>query len=315
MCIIAICEKRKLTDSEFSECWESNRHGFGYAYWTGDHVVMAKGFMDKHEAHAAYDKIPLPHVAHFRIASAGEVCPELTHPFICSPKSGLLLENEGVTPVLFHNGTVTDWRSLLLNTIFQTKAIPKGPMSDSRAMAMAISVVGPEILTMYATHKWVMVAKDGFVKVGDWIEAEGGVLFSNGGFRRYVPAAYTSPKDNGFGMEDLFEETGTEVEEEEWKERPRAAQIRGAAECPTCQFFRPSNKCTKRGELRDLYPCKEYRPGGSLNKNKDKDRDVCGARAVIKNGKLEAVEENYLDRLARKYSGSQGKASHVRTYR
>lgn len=279
MCIIAICEKRKLTEQEFMSCWKSNSHGFGYAYWTGEEVIMKKGIMDMKEAWAAYQPVPVPHIAHFRIASAGEVCPELTHPFLCTPKSGLVLEHHGTAPVLFHNGTVSEWRSLLLNAIFQTKVIPTGAMSDSRAMAVAVSVLGGGILTMYASHKWVLVVKDGFIKVGDWIEAEGGVLFSNGGFRSYTETAVTQSWAYGQGVRsywpgarptaEMFREDdsqateGYEEENKAWRESARSIKIakRGGVTvraCTTCAHYDGDVSCEIKGLLKDDVACSQY---------------------------------------------------------
>jgi hypothetical protein len=191
MCIIAICETRALNKNEFNNCWDSNSHGMGYAHWNGKQIVSTKGHMKKKEAWDIYQTVALPHVVHFRIRSAGEVVEELTHPFLIEHASREFGEYSGVTPVLFHNGTVSDWRELVIMAAMQTKVFPEGAMSDSRAMAIAMSVAGERILEFFSGMKWVVVEKDSFRKYGQWVEGEDGLLFSNGGFRAAERITYT----------------------------------------------------------------------------------------------------------------------------
>lgn len=257
MCIIGICENRKLTIEEFTACWNSNQHGFGYAHWTGNEVIMKKGIMEKERAWNEYKTVPLPHIVHFRIASAGGVCPELTHPFLCTADSELVLEHRGTGKYLFHNGTVSDWKNLLVNSIFQTKIIPHGSMSDSRAMAIAVSIVGEEFLDMYATHKWVCVNPQGITVIGDWIEAEGGVKFSNGGFRT---STFTAPA----GYRSYWNDSGIDEEEDgDFHESFRSIMVanRGKKTCRLCVHYEGDMTCAVKGALRDDIPCvSDYTP-------------------------------------------------------
>lgn len=192
MCIIAICERRALTKKEFDACWENNSHGMGYAHWTGNRIESAKGFMKKDEAWKVYRYVRLPHVVHFRIRSAGEVTKALTHPFLITPDSEEFTGNcpDNATPLLFHNGTVSDWKSLLSSAMMHTKQFPGGEMSDSRAMAIAVSVAGEQLLNLFTYMKWVVVDKGGYRKYGDWAEGEDGLLFSNGSFKKHERVAY-----------------------------------------------------------------------------------------------------------------------------
>lgn len=321
MCIIGICEKRALTEKEFNSCWNSNRHGMGFAYWNGEEVYMKKGFMDKAQAWKVYQTVPVPHIVHFRIASAGEVCKELTHPFICSPKSGLVLEHQGKSPVLFHNGTVCEWRNLLMNAVFATKVVPKGVMSDSRAMAIAVSVLGADILTMYATHKWVVVHREGFIKVGEWLEAEGGVLFSNSGFRSYTPTCSTEDYSTwGWGWRKSSEEEKI-PQQKEFIESFNAVAIRNnGRSCVKCKHY----DCTVDGEhefcerlnkrLDDYKPCKHY--DETIRRTCSNccyfvGEKICGIRGDLKDNvacnqweKLEEQVEEMIDPCA---SGLRGK--------
>ena len=195
MCIIGICEKRALTKKEFDACWDNNSHGMGYAHWDGEKIISTKGHMKQKEAWDIYQTVALPHVVHFRIRSAGEVIPELTHPFLIEHASRLFGEYSGQTPVLFHNGTVSDWRELVIMAAMQTKVFPDGEMSDSRAMAIAMSIAGERILEFFQGMKWVVVEKNGFRKYGHWTEGEDGLLFSNGGFEKHKAITYSSIGD------------------------------------------------------------------------------------------------------------------------
>jgi len=195
MCIIAICEKRSLKKKEFDACWDNNSHGMGYAHWDGSKIVSTKGHMKHKEAWEIYQTVPVPHVVHFRIRSAGEVVPELTHPFLIEHASREFGEYSGQTPVLFHNGTVSDWRELVIMAAMQTKVFPEGVMSDSRAMAIAMSVAGERILDFFSGMKWVVVEKNAFRKYGQWVDGEDGLLFSNGGFRKHEIVACSSIGD------------------------------------------------------------------------------------------------------------------------
>lgn len=241
MCVIAICEKRPLKKKEFDACWDGNGHGMGYAFWNGKTVTMRKGFMGKGKAWDEYKTVPVPHVVHFRIASAGEIVPELTHPFIVDEASPLFLEYTGTNAVLFHNGTVGNWNSILYSTIIKTGRCPEGVMSDSRAMAMAVSQIGKEFLDLFSSMKWVYVAKHGFHKVGAFVE-EDGVFFSNSSFRP-TQWAQGNHKTVAWGEPGSLWTT---------PHRPRL--------CTTCVYYSEEDKleCEMKGKITNRIACKDY---------------------------------------------------------
>jgi len=301
MCIIAICEERSLTHAEWKRCWESNGHGMGYAFWDGRKVYAAKGFMKKGEAWEVYKEVPVPHVVHFRIASAGGIIPELTHPFICSKESEPFEEYTGKQSLLFHNGMVGDWKSLLMSAIMQTKTVPVGEMSDSRTMAIAVSVAGNDILDYFDSMKWVVVSKDGYHKVGSWTEGEDGLLFSNGGFKKFEPVAYDSnwPSDGMAGQlpfnrpvwqsshwnklcpDCLYYEEPENGESAECGLRGRLANNKACKEftdkdaeppkvilrksCKSCAHYDGELLCTEKGRLKDNVACYEYKRSLTMN--------------------------------------------------
>lgn len=93
MCIIAVCKTRALEIDEFSDCWRSNSDGVGMAYPDGKGVWIHKGLMKMSAALEAYRDLTLPHVIHFRSASSGSICRELTHPFIIDKNSEPVYED------------------------------------------------------------------------------------------------------------------------------------------------------------------------------------------------------------------------------
>jgi hypothetical protein len=143
MCIIAVCEKRFLTKDEFNSCWNTSPDGVGFAYMSGGKVFATKGLMNKNKAWKRYKKIPvIPHVIHFRIGTSGDVCRELTHPFVVSPRSDDFAEYNGRRPILFHNGVIYGWESDFLSYLVEGDISYKGKMrtlSDTKALAIMLA--------------------------------------------------------------------------------------------------------------------------------------------------------------------------------
>lgn len=173
MCVIVVCPQgTELAKNEFHKCFDGNDDGAGFAWIKGKRVHFNKGFMNESDAWKAYNKIrKYPHVAHFRLVSAGRECKELCHPFIISKDSPIRL-NGTASAVLFHNGTVYGWQSLVMTMAIVDGAYPAGEMSDSRAMAMVYARVGEKIIEN-DTGKWVVANKDNFVTYGFFTENEG----------------------------------------------------------------------------------------------------------------------------------------------
>jgi len=178
MCIIAVCNDRKLTDAELLNCWENNSDGAGMAWFDKKEHVIKKGFMNYDLFKAEYASIDiLPHIVHFRIATAGGVIPELTHPFICTKKSPLSLEWRGKEPVLFHNGIVFNWLSLAEMLDIQ---LPNPYWSDTRVLSSIISQWGMDFLEEEGGKYAVLFEKE--IQIfGKFIE-ESGIKFSNPGY-------------------------------------------------------------------------------------------------------------------------------------
>jgi len=189
MCVIAICEEGlKLDNATFKACFEANSHGAGFAWMEGGELHWSKGHMTSREAWKKYKALyDFPHIAHFRLSSSGGICKELTHPFMITEESPIEMEGHGQNKLLFHNGTVSNWREMLMIMAFNARKYPDGKISDTRVMAMAVSILGDKVLD---TSKYVIASPTEFITYGNW-EKKDGIYFSNLFFNRSV-VSYTN---------------------------------------------------------------------------------------------------------------------------
>ena len=162
MCVIMAVGKVRPTEEMLRKAWAANNHGGGIAWQRGkkgeEEVVWHKGVMDEDEFIQLCKDAPLPYVAHFRIASIGGICEELTHPFVVSKQTPLALKGKGKTAVLFHNGHWNDWDEKALEAAVNANvAIPDGPWSDSRAMAWLCSIYGFGFMEFLTKQRGVIV--------------------------------------------------------------------------------------------------------------------------------------------------------------
>jgi hypothetical protein len=159
MCVIMIAGKVRPTEEMVRRAWDSNKDGFGIAYWDKGEVVWEKGVMEVEKAVELCEKTPLPYVAHWRVASIGGVKPSLTHPFEVSAKVNLALKGRTKVGVLFHNGHWAPWNEKVLDAaIYSNTKLPSGSdWSDSRGMAFLVHIYGPEVMNLLTTQKGVFV--------------------------------------------------------------------------------------------------------------------------------------------------------------
>lgn len=185
MCLIAVCEKRNLSEEEFFNAWFLNSDGMGMAWPAGGSVFMRKGFMDRDNAYTAYLRGPVyrifPHILHFRARTVGEAVPELTHPFLCVKGSPPVLEYKGPGPLLFHNGTALDWREGLSDILDIEEVKVEGPVNDSRLAAMWVARAGAGFLENL-DGRFALLSPDGYTLFGGFRQ-DNGILFSNSGYK------------------------------------------------------------------------------------------------------------------------------------
>lgn len=178
MCLLAICDTRKLTREEFNLAWDRNPDGVGLAWADGTLSHFRKGLMSRHAAWKAYGWVPAgaPHLVHFRLASSGGVTPVLTHPFLTTAQTRDLAR-DAKAPLLFHNGVVPNWEAMLAE-LRRNLVVPKPPLSDTQALALLLGVYGErrhaELLARSQGGKYAVLYPTGRVlTVGTFTELDG----------------------------------------------------------------------------------------------------------------------------------------------
>lgn len=189
MCIIAFTKTRQLNRNEFDNCWDSNPDGFGMAYVNKGVLLFEKGIMEKEKAWDAYQAVKKHRVVmHFRIKTAGAICPELTHPFLVTDTSPTLTKYEGKDHILFHNGCIWNWEEDCLKFILNKEKGGRvtGHMSDSRFLALLMSGADEQSMCDFLkkeSGKFVLMNNKNINLIGDF-EEHNGIMFSNTTYKK-----------------------------------------------------------------------------------------------------------------------------------
>lgn len=175
LCVIYSCWSAVPEDRELSDGAAANRDGAGICWIenlgkSDARVRWIKGLESDVEAVKKVirdTKIKFPYAIHFRTASIGGVCEELTHPFSIVEKGSAdltkdldkALDQDGTARrVLMHNGHLNSWKQWLLPImIMKDIDFPPAPWSDSRALAVAVSLKGEAILEFIREDSRVMI--------------------------------------------------------------------------------------------------------------------------------------------------------------
>lgn len=170
MCIIFVCNSRKPTHDQLITAYTNNPDGFGIAFLDTGHVRWRKGIYTIDEIIDIVDDTPLPALLHFRIATVGEVCKELCHPFPLVP--GVPTRVCGAAhAVMAHNGHFVRWREMLIALACKDNKIPRGKWSDSRVLAWLMTQYGIYVvdkLALTEMNKIAVLNRRGFVLFGSW---------------------------------------------------------------------------------------------------------------------------------------------------
>ena len=213
MCVIFACEKEFPKWETLKDGEMMNSDGAGIAWLDKKKRVHFKKGLDAKKIWNMIksNTVELPCIIHFRIGSVGTSSKELTHPFIISIESPLDLD--GILPkssngVLFHNGTIPDWKKLLKENIMlsQTKML-KGEISDSRVMAYVSALYGHEFIELISEgwNKYAILDKDGIHKYGSWGKVDNSVEGSNDYYKSdFKGMMYSNPDDMKDENEDGF---------------------------------------------------------------------------------------------------------------
>jgi hypothetical protein len=169
MCVILLVDTKKPSEDMVEACWNANANGGGVAWREGGLVKWKKG-LELAQMQELCAVLPIPYVAHFRIPSAGGASKSLCHPFIVNEKCTLDMEGSTKSPVLFHNGTWTDWRKTCLQiTLNNNLKVPTGARwSDSRAMAWMAARYGTGFLEFLDEKVVIFAPNDIDIFGGQW---------------------------------------------------------------------------------------------------------------------------------------------------
>lgn len=105
MCVIIHKPVDKIIPEEILHlCWIKNNNGAGFMYAEDDKLYVKKGFMKLKDFLDSYEKVKDKElVIHFRLASCGELTPEMCHPFAINDELAMVHNGHIVIPYLKDN--------------------------------------------------------------------------------------------------------------------------------------------------------------------------------------------------------------------
>lgn len=168
MCVIMWVTEDRPNDIMIDKAWDKNDDGGGVAWRETNRdssveVVWRKGIEDVEEMKELCRSLPLPYIAHFRVASCGGIRPSLTHPFPIDKQTSLDIDGRTKGWVLFHNGDWKGWSNVALEVVLRTNTpIPVGKWSDSRAIAWLCSIYGLGFMEFLPEQKGIAFGPDDF---------------------------------------------------------------------------------------------------------------------------------------------------------
>jgi hypothetical protein len=164
MCVIMVIDGTRPTDEMIEKAWHTNDDGGGVAWRQKNkqgevEVRWIKGIETVEEMKKLIAKVPMPAIAHFRIASVGGALRSLTHPFPIEKDVPLNLNGATKGGVLFHNGHWGAWSDKALDAaIGSNTPIPPGDWSDTRAMAWLTSIYGDGFMEFLPEQRGVLLS-------------------------------------------------------------------------------------------------------------------------------------------------------------
>lgn len=171
MCCIAACYLDRLTDQMIDDMTAFNADGFGMA-WIEDGKVRWQKGLDDVKAKLFARHLPLPYVAHARLATVGGPTAQLAHPFPIEKGSSVKLRGKA-NRVLFHNGHVSEWRALVHASDGRKAPILGNKWSDSRAIAHVVATRGKSMLKHLGGQRFAILTPHGIERFGaGWDKAE-----------------------------------------------------------------------------------------------------------------------------------------------
>ncbi len=137
MCLL-IASPNKFPSTEILSLGANqNADGAGIAWIkikNGQPIVAWEKGLELSDILKFKDKINGPHLIHFRLSTIGGKNEKLCHPFAIGEEANHEIRGEADS-VLAHNGNWASFSRELLTVLNDEIVLPKGPWSDSRAMA------------------------------------------------------------------------------------------------------------------------------------------------------------------------------------
>ena len=209
MCVIITGTKNRPSLAELRAAERQNPDGGGMA-WIESGVVQFRKGITADQMHESLEALPANTrwVAHFRFATVGTPSAALCHPFPIEKDSSLDVESKSAR-VLFHNGTVTDWKARLADFTLDPKfatIVPGGEWSDSRAVAWLLALNESIRGLSFLPGKYVVLTRKGAkifpANEEGWTEIDG-ILYSNTFWMRRVPAYENAEKPRWFSSDTV----------------------------------------------------------------------------------------------------------------
>lgn len=189
MCILIVSKKGALiSEDEFKNCSKSNPDGTGWAYSYSNKVTCFKTYEDRNKIKELYNKYTddckgRPHILHFRIATIGDKCQRLAHPFKTN--------NGGA---FAHNGTFSSLRELIINGDSDTLTFGKLHLDTIiNITEESLKEIESKCVSSYCKVAWLQPNGEIHLfgeKLGHYKDE---VWFSNNSYKPYVykPSIYS----------------------------------------------------------------------------------------------------------------------------
>ena len=250
MCVIITGTTKKPSLVELLAAENQNPDGGGMAWTTPEGVEFRKG-LTASEIHGHLEALPRATrwVVHFRYATVGEPQVGLCHPFPIQRDTGL--DAEGIVDrVLFHNGTVPDWKDRLKDITLdpqQAVSVPEGEWSDSRGVAWLLALNESTRALNFIEGKFIAMNRRGIRvypqgRVG-WTE-KNGILYSNTYWRRRIPRVVASmdSTERQATLPFLAQQRGTSIGRSLVDEALDMLEQDGQAEADAMDIAKPKRK-------------------------------------------------------------------------
>ena len=224
MCVIMAFEDKYPTKEILESAETTNKDGGGIAWIDDGKVKWEKGLHVKSQYIQdliAKEKIQLPIIIHFRIATHGGVNDSLCHPFAISSQNteDLELAGDDKEGVMFHNGILSKWEDVAMQVLIKHNDVkmPDGGLSDSRIMAWCIRFFGINYLSLIDEKVLVLTPK-GVQRFGKGWGTVDKVTCSNTHFDKPKHTGYTYMNGSGYtSVYDLDSDRTSYTKSEESK--------------------------------------------------------------------------------------------------